>query len=311
MVAPAQVAILPPAETTFWDANGVPLAGGSVQFYIPSTTTPKDTWTNSTGVTLNTNPVILDAGGRALIWGTGSYRQLVKDSLGNTIWDQVTNYTVAGGYLIGVRTFQATTTYTPTSGTNSVIVEVLGGGGGGGGCAITGASQNSIATGGAGGGYARKRITSAFSGVTITIGAKGTGGAIGANNGTAGGTSSFGALVSSTGGAAGNGAAAAAIGTTRPFAAGGVGAGGDILAQGGYAYAPVYVSVGSVTGSCGGQSFYSAGAAAVSVNATGSDGTDGVYSGTGGSGGANAQNQAAGHAGGDGVAGLVIVWEYS
>ena len=36
--------ILPEALTQFADANGSPLAGGSVGFYIPNTLTPKTTW---------------------------------------------------------------------------------------------------------------------------------------------------------------------------------------------------------------------------------------------------------------------------
>ena len=36
--------ILPQAKTQFNDALGVPLAGGRVSFYTPSTTTPKDTY---------------------------------------------------------------------------------------------------------------------------------------------------------------------------------------------------------------------------------------------------------------------------
>lgn len=87
--------LLPLPEVTFFDANGNPLAAGTVQFYIPSTTTPKDTWKDAAGTILNTNPVVLDSAGRAIIYGSGSYRQLVKDSLGNTIWDQVTADTAA------------------------------------------------------------------------------------------------------------------------------------------------------------------------------------------------------------------------
>lgn len=82
--------ILPNALTQFVDSNGKPLAGGSVYFYIPNTTTKKDTYQDSAQTILNTNPVILDANGQASIWGTGSYRQVVFDSLGNQIWDQIT-----------------------------------------------------------------------------------------------------------------------------------------------------------------------------------------------------------------------------
>lgn len=82
--------LLPPGKQQFLDANGDPLAAGSVYFYIPNTFTPKNTWQNSGQTTLNTNPVVLDSGGYAVIYGSGSYRQIVKNSDGDTIWDQVT-----------------------------------------------------------------------------------------------------------------------------------------------------------------------------------------------------------------------------
>lgn len=90
-------AILPPAKTTFVDQNGKPLTSGKVDFYIPGTSTRKTTWQDAAATIANTNPVTLDAAGRALILGNGSYRQVVKDRLGNTVWDQVTASTGAGG----------------------------------------------------------------------------------------------------------------------------------------------------------------------------------------------------------------------
>jgi hypothetical protein len=80
---------LPPGKTQFLDANGKPLAGGFAYFFVPGTSTPKDTFL-SDGTTANLNPVILDAAGQAVIWGNGSYRQVVLDALGNQQWDQVT-----------------------------------------------------------------------------------------------------------------------------------------------------------------------------------------------------------------------------
>lgn len=82
--------LLPTGEQTFFDANGKPLSGGTVTFYIPGTTTAKDTWQDSGQTTLNSNPVVLDSAGRAIIYGAGAYRQVVKDSAGNLIWDQLT-----------------------------------------------------------------------------------------------------------------------------------------------------------------------------------------------------------------------------
>jgi hypothetical protein len=71
------------------------LAGGNVFFYIPNTTTFKQTWQNSTQTVLNTNPVTLDANGCAIIYGTGTYRQVLQDSIGDTVWDQPTTDTSA------------------------------------------------------------------------------------------------------------------------------------------------------------------------------------------------------------------------
>ncbi len=73
------------------------LAGGSVAFYVPNTLTFKDTWFNAdqSANHKNANPVPLDQNGCAIIYGTGSYRQVVHDSVGNTVWDQVTTDTSA------------------------------------------------------------------------------------------------------------------------------------------------------------------------------------------------------------------------
>lgn len=86
--------LLPNGEQTFVDENGKPLAAGCVYFYVPGTNTPKDTWVNPGGTATNTNPVTLDAAGRAIIYGVGTYRQVVKKypcgSLGEQVWDQLT-----------------------------------------------------------------------------------------------------------------------------------------------------------------------------------------------------------------------------
>lgn len=89
--------ILPNAKTTFVDQNGKPLTSGTVDFYVPGTSTRKTTWQDSSQAVPNTNPVVLDAAGRAQIWGDGAYRQVVKDRNGNLIWDQVTSSIGSGG----------------------------------------------------------------------------------------------------------------------------------------------------------------------------------------------------------------------
>lgn len=108
--------LLPNAEQQFFDDNGVPLALGTVTFYIPSTTTPKDTWADANGNVLNANPLTLDAAGRAVIWGSGAYRQIVKDSLGNTIWDQETSVSTVSGDTSPTRSASTNTSLTADDG---------------------------------------------------------------------------------------------------------------------------------------------------------------------------------------------------
>lgn len=93
--------ILPLAETQFTDALGVPLAGGSVYFYTPSTTTPKATYQDAAQTISNSNPVVLDSAGRAIIFGSGAYRQVVYDANGNLIWDQTTSEAAVGSASFG------------------------------------------------------------------------------------------------------------------------------------------------------------------------------------------------------------------
>lgn len=106
--------------------------------------------------------------------------------------------------LLGVRVFTSTQIYTPTAGTASVVVKCVGGGGGGGGCPASAAGQVSMGSGGGSGAIAVGRVTSGFSGVTITIGAGGAGGAAGANDGADGGNTSFGTVLTAGGGGHGN-----------------------------------------------------------------------------------------------------------
>lgn len=179
------------------------------------------------------------------------------------------------GRLLNVRYFTANeTSYTPTTGTNSVVVEVVGGGGG---SANTNGSVTTASNGG-GGGFARKRITSGFNGVAITVGAAGGTGGVNGTGGT-GGTSSFGSLVSATGGSGGRSAT-----TYQNAGRGGVGVSGDL----------------NIGGEIGSDSFYSGGGGysyTGFVDPTGY-GAGGIFKGE--SLGASAA-----------LAGVVIVYEYA
>jgi hypothetical protein len=72
------------------DNNGNALVGGKVYTYSAGTTTPIQTFTDSTAITLNANPVILNSRGEADIWilpNTG-YKFILQDSNGNVIWTE-------------------------------------------------------------------------------------------------------------------------------------------------------------------------------------------------------------------------------
>ena len=72
------------AGAQFFDSNGAPLSGGLIYTYAGGTTTPAVTYTSSTGVTPNTNPIVLDAAGRTPneIWITSgnSYKFVLQTS---------------------------------------------------------------------------------------------------------------------------------------------------------------------------------------------------------------------------------------
>jgi len=72
------------------DNNNNPLVAGQLFTYTAGTSIPQATYTDSTGVTPNTNPVILNSRGEAFIWLTTgqAYKFLLEDSSGNFIWSQ-------------------------------------------------------------------------------------------------------------------------------------------------------------------------------------------------------------------------------
>jgi hypothetical protein len=218
--------------------------------------------------------------------------------------------TIGAGGLESFQIFTSGTaaTYTRPAGITSILVEVLGGGGGGGGVAATGVvSSAAFAGGGGSGGYARLYIASAASSYTYTVGALGAGGTAGANNGTTGGTTTFGASLQATGGVGGNGASATAGAATIPGGNAGVGSNGDFNCAGGPGdYALLLAASAAGNAGSGGSSIYGGGArgaagAAAGINA-GNYGSGGSGAGTG---------QTTNRAGGDGTAGLIIVWEFA
>lgn len=88
----------PQIKQRFFDANGAPLAGGKLFSYEAGTTTPLATYTDTSGVTPNANPIILDSSGECDVWLLSqSYKFVLKTSADVTLWtvDDVLPYASA------------------------------------------------------------------------------------------------------------------------------------------------------------------------------------------------------------------------
>ena len=72
----------------FFSSSGALLAGGQLFSYLAGTTTPAATYTDASGSTPNTNPVILDANGSAEVWMSLStaYKFVLEDANNNVQW---------------------------------------------------------------------------------------------------------------------------------------------------------------------------------------------------------------------------------
>jgi hypothetical protein len=120
--------LTPQGKQSYNDNAGNPLAGGKVWTYAAGTNTPKTTWSDAGETAPNTNPVILDARGEAVIFWDGAYKVVLQDSLGNTIWtvDNVQSAD-AGGAASAVLTKLADNT-TAGNGADAVGVKLTGAG---------------------------------------------------------------------------------------------------------------------------------------------------------------------------------------
>jgi hypothetical protein len=85
----------------FLDNNGKPLSGGKIFTYAAGTTTPQTTFTSRTGLTANSNPIILDSAGRTpeQIWSTEGllYKYVVATANDVLIrsWDNIGGSVIA------------------------------------------------------------------------------------------------------------------------------------------------------------------------------------------------------------------------
>ena len=218
-------------------------------------------------------------------------------------------YTPAG-FVIHTQVITTNGTYTPTTGMQYCIAELLGAGGGSGGAAGSGAGLGA-ASGGGGGGYSRKTLSAATVGASqaVTIGAGGIAGSAGNNNGSQGGTTSFGSIFSATGGYGGLGGAAN-TGTglfTTSGSLGGAGTGGDFNTTGGAGGGSIYDAGGGIAG-FGGSTFFGGGVPGLQAGS--GAGVAGASYGGGASGAITTINNATSYAGAAGANGLAIITEF-
>lgn len=82
------VALPPTGKFQAFDVNGDPLSGGLLYTYVTGTSTPKATYTDGTGGSANTNPVVLDARGEADVWilTDANYRFKLHTASDALIW---------------------------------------------------------------------------------------------------------------------------------------------------------------------------------------------------------------------------------
>jgi hypothetical protein len=84
-------------KAQFFDANGSPLVGGKVYTYAAGTTTPLETYTDASGATANTNPVILDSRGECNLWfSTASSYKVVLETAADVLQWTVDNIATYG-----------------------------------------------------------------------------------------------------------------------------------------------------------------------------------------------------------------------
>jgi len=86
----------------FFTDDGVPLAGGLIYSYAAGTTTPKTTYTSSSGNIAHPNPIVLNSAGRVPggeIWLTlGGYKFILATSTNVTIATYDNVFSVAGDF---------------------------------------------------------------------------------------------------------------------------------------------------------------------------------------------------------------------
>lgn len=80
------MSLFPNPKFQTYDSNGDPLSGGKLYTYEAGTVTAKRTFSDKGLSTPNTNPIILDSRGEAIVYGSGDYKFILKNSADSLIW---------------------------------------------------------------------------------------------------------------------------------------------------------------------------------------------------------------------------------
>jgi hypothetical protein len=133
-MAQVPVSLGPMPRATFFSATG-PLANGYVCTYAAGPSTPQATYTDSTGLVANSNPVILDANGSASIWFTASgYKIVIRQpggdgtcgAGGGTVISTTDNFLI-GPFLAANNAWTGNQTFAGTSTFNGAVAFNAGG----------------------------------------------------------------------------------------------------------------------------------------------------------------------------------------
>ena len=122
------------AGSQLFTNTGVVLSGGKLYTYLAGTSSPQPTWTDSTAVTPNANPIILDSAGRPPneVWlqNNVAYKFILTDSTGVTLgtWDNVPGINSSSAVLtewaIGLAASYVSASSFTVSGNNVAIYQV-------------------------------------------------------------------------------------------------------------------------------------------------------------------------------------------
>lgn len=78
--------LLPNGKQQFFTTPGVPAVGYKLATFAAGTSSNQTTWVDALKVGANTNPIILDARGEAVIFWEGAYKVQLQDATGAPIW---------------------------------------------------------------------------------------------------------------------------------------------------------------------------------------------------------------------------------